>query len=232
MMMLTPLASCSLLMLIQGASGWSTTRTTTAITATDLNSGPSAEMGMLAFFAPTAPRRFANVNQQQQQQRAQHRRPGSAGLYRQPSPPARGRAARRAAPRARAVLACSSDALVDEERREGCNTVSSSSSGSSSSPSSSKTNINLLAGSSLTAAWSMFPAGAWAAAAAIVGDAGGAEMGARLDAPAAISFGAVMAAFAFLQVICAGNFVFVGELASWRKSCQVWQPPYVCTQSS
>lgn len=35
---------------------------------------------------------------------------------------------------------------------------------------------------------------------AIMGDAGGGEMGARLDAPAAISFGAVVVAFAFLQV--------------------------------
>lgn len=35
---------------------------------------------------------------------------------------------------------------------------------------------------------------------AIVGEAGGGEMGARLDAPAAISFGAVVVAFAFLQV--------------------------------
>lgn len=83
------------------------------------------------------------------------------------------------------------DAPVDEDRREGYNGVSSSAS--------SRTNINLLVGS-LTTAWFSFPAGAWAAAAAIVGDAGGMEMGARLDAPAAISFGAVMAAFAFLQV--------------------------------
>eukprot|EP00904_Undaria_pinnatifida_P002989 jgi/Undpi1/12691/HiC_scaffold_6.g02359.m1 len=38
-----------------------------------------------------------------------------------------------------------------------------------------------------------------AAEEAIMGDAGGGEMGARLDAPAAISFGAVVVAFAFLQ---------------------------------
>lgn len=41
-----------------------------------------------------------------------------------------------------------------------------------------------------------------ATAAAVAGEAGGAEMGARLDAPAAISFGAVVIAFAFLQVTC------------------------------
>lgn len=43
-------------------------------------------------------------------------------------------------------------------------------------------------------------AAAAAAEEAIMGDAGGGEMGARLDAPAALSFGAVVVAFAFLQV--------------------------------
>lgn len=179
-MRIAPLASYWLLMLVQGASGWVTTRT---ITAANL-SNPSSKM--LAFFAPT-PTRFANVDQQ----REQHRRP--AELLRQPSPPAaRGRAARRAAPRARTVLTCRSDGAVDEEPRGERDSVSRGTSMKT-------TNINVVAGS-LMAAWSAFPTGAWAAAAAIVGDAGGMEMGARLDAPAAISFGAVVAAFAFLQV--------------------------------
>lgn len=43
-------------------------------------------------------------------------------------------------------------------------------------------------------------ASAAAATTAVAGQAGGAEMGARLDAPAAISFGVVVVAFAFLQV--------------------------------
>ena len=210
--MITPLASCSLLMLIQGASGWSTTGTTTAIAAINPSSSPS---GMLAFFASTIkPRLLANVNQQQ----AQHHRPA---LYRRPPPR---RAARKAAPRARSVLACMSDAPVGEEQHEGCSTAVRSSSSSSSS---SSTNINnLLVGSSLTAAWSAFPAGAWAAAAAaIVGDAGGVEMGARLDAPAAISFGAVMAAFAFLQVFLEAFLLFCFQASRCLQAAEVDRSP-------
>eukprot|EP00903_Cladosiphon_okamuranus_P006484 g6343.t1 len=174
MMMTATLASCWILMLAQDASGWGTTRIITAATPSSSSSKTPA------FFAPTTTR-FANVNQQR---RDQHRR--LAGLARSSST-ARGRDARKAAPRARTALACRSDTPVDEAPLGDRDRVWGKT-----------TNMNVLVGS-LTAAWSAFPAGAWAAAAAIAGDAGGMEMGARLDAPAAISFGSVMAAFAFLQ---------------------------------
>lgn len=60
-------------------------------------------------------------------------------------------------------------------------------------------------GGFLAACWA-FPSRALAAS-AIVGDAGGGEMGARVDPAATSAFGLVALAFAFLQVLYIGMHV-------------------------
>lgn len=170
----------------------------TTAAATIPNNSPSS----LAFLAPSTTS-FLRHQQQLRRQLEGHEptllRHSSASVQ---AARARERVSARAEPRPRggsAVLACMSDAPLDEEQREG---------GDKSVIRSSRRGSSSILGFFLTAACSSaFPrcasattAAAAAAAVEVVGDAGGGEMGARLDGPAAISFGAVVVAFAFLQV--------------------------------